>query len=129
MTETKKEVPKFRVTQAPGFATGLVMHEIGTEIEWVVPDDWDTKKNGKHFAAHGPSTTFDCLNDAAVKLMEEHKENVRKKNLPKPTADDDRFKKMEAMHIEMMSTMLEMQAENRRLREDAEDGKKGRKKE
>lgn len=85
MTETKKEVPVFRVTQAPGFMTGLVQHSVGAEIPWEVPDNWDAKKWGKHFAEYGPSTTFECVNKAAEELMASHKATVAKKNAPIPS--------------------------------------------
>jgi len=132
MTETAKspsasdERPIFRVVSGP-FATGVKLYAPGEEIVWAVPEGWDEKKYGKHFAAYGPSLSFEPLNEAAVKRMEEHKKLVAEKNRPKPTADDERFKKMEAMHLEMMNAMLAMQAENRRLREDTEE-KSGKKK-
>lgn len=124
-----KENPIFRVTNPPGFATGLVMHPPGTEIEWVVPDDWDEKKYGKHYAAYGPSLTFQPMNAAAEALMEDHKALVKKKNTPKTAVDDERFAKLEAMHLQIMNSMLEQQAENRRLREqlgEAGNKKKGK---
>lgn len=128
MTQAQTEVPRFRVTTAPGFATGLHMYGPDEEIDWVEPEGWNEKKYGKHFSAYGPSLTFACVNKAAEDLMEKHKEKVKLANQPKPTRDDERFAKMEAMHIEMMTAMLEMQAENRRLREKSEEAeeKKGK---
>lgn len=130
MTETaQKEVPKFRVMQAPGFATGLQVHPVDSEIDWVVPEDWNEKRYGKHFASHGPSMSFLPLNKAAEDLMEDHKAKVAEMRKPKPTAGDERFAKLESMHLEMMQVVLALQAENRRLREDAEEKEeKGKKK-
>lgn len=85
MTKTveEREPPKFRVTQAPGFATGLQMHLPGEEIVWEVPEGWDEKKYGKHFSAYGPSVTFEPLNAAAEALQSDHKEKLKQRALAK----------------------------------------------
>lgn len=85
MTETKKEVAVFRVTQAPGFMTGLVQHPVGSEIPWEEPEGWNEAKWGKHFSKFGPSTTFEPVNKAAEELMASHKATVAKKNAPIPS--------------------------------------------
>lgn len=108
------EIPKFKVG-AQHFATGLYLYPPESVIEWVVPEGWNEKKFGKHFASHGPSTSFECLNKAAEDLMAEHKKKVAELRRPKPTANDEHFAKMEAMHLQMMNAVLEGQAENRRL--------------
>lgn len=118
---TEKETPRFQVTQAPGFATGLVMHLPGEEINWEVPPDWDTKKYGRHYASYGPSLSFLPLNPAAEKLMEEHRALIVSKNKPKPTVDDERFAKMEALHLQAMNSALETQALLRRMLENKEE--------
>lgn len=124
------ERPIFKVTTAPGFATGLKMYAPDEEIVWAVPPEWDEAKYGKHFAAYGPSLTFLPVNEAAEKLMVEHKAKIAKALAPKPTKDDARFEKLEAMHLQMMNALLEQQAENRRLREKMEElgEEKGKKK-
>ncbi len=125
------ETPKFEVTLAPHFATGLKNYYPGEVIEWVVPEGWDDEKYGKHFSAHGPSTSFKCLNKAAEDLMAAHKKEVEERKKPKPTVESEHFAKMEAMHLQMMSAVLEGQAENRRLMAkllelQEDDGKKKR---
>jgi hypothetical protein len=128
MTEKIKEaeVPRYRVTQAPGFATGLVMHPPGTEIEWQVPHGWDSAKYGKHYAEYGPSVTFEPLNDAAKKHMEEHHKEIKAKAAkaaPAPSGDTS------AIMLQILNLMLEEKAERRRKeeKEAEETEKKGKK--
>jgi len=58
MTETAKspsasdERPIFRVVSGT-FATGVKLYAPGEEIVWAIPEGWDDKKYGKHFAAYG----------------------------------------------------------------------------
>lgn len=111
------EIPKFRVTQAPGFASGLKFYQVGEEINWEVPDGWNDAKYGKHFAEYGPSTTFEPLNEAAKKLLKDHHAVLKEKNRPKPTADDERLAKVEEMNLKLLSSQLETQALLRRLLE------------
>lgn len=111
------DVPIFEVTMAPGFATGLVMHAPGEQIRWEVPEGWNEKKNGKHYASHGPSVTFKCCNKAAEKLMADHKAKVAEKNKPRPTAQDEAAKAMQEQNLKLMSMFAEAQAEQRRTNE------------
>lgn len=78
-------VPVFRVTQAPGFMTGLTQHPVGSGIRWEKPEGWNEAKWGKHFSDFGPSMTFEPVNAAAKKRMATHKDHVAKKNAPVPT--------------------------------------------
>lgn len=124
MPETKKEVPVFRVTQAPGFMTGLVQHPVGAEVPWEVPDNWDTKKWGKHFAEYGPSTTFEPVNKAAEELMASHKVAVAKKNAPVPTemaAMIAQNKVQSDQIMELLRTQMEANALLRRQLDAAEE--------
>lgn len=114
MAEVKDERPIFRVTQAPGFATGVKMYAPGEEIVWAVPEDWNVAKYGKHFASYGPSTTFEAMNPAAEKLAESHKQKIAEALKPKPTADDERAAKLEKLVLDMIATQGEAQAEARR---------------
>lgn len=116
MTEAAKAVenPKFRVTQAPGFATGLIMHPPDSEIEWVEPEGWDEKRWGKHWSKTGPSRSFVPLNPAAEKLMEEYKKEIERRSKPKATLDDERYAKMEKLVLDMLGAQGEAQAEARR---------------
>ncbi len=100
----REKAPWFRVTQAPGFATGRVMHVPGTMLEWSEPEGWDEKKYGKHYSKYGPSMTFEPLNKAAEDLLAKHKENVQKKFAPVPS-DIEKF----------MGLMREMMAQNQQL--------------
>lgn len=125
--EVESSVPRYRVTQAPGFATGQVMHPPGTELDWEVPHGWDAAKYGKHYAEYGPSTTFEPLNDAAKKHMEEHKKKIEekaRKAAPAPSADTS------AVMLQILNLMLEERADRRRKEEkEAEEAeKKGSKK-
>jgi hypothetical protein len=123
MAETEKQVPIFRVAQAPGFATGMHMHPVGTEIAWEVPDGWDEKKWGKHYASYGPSVTFECVNPAAEKLMAAHKKNVAEKNKPVPTemqALQEQNRAQQAQLSQLMAQILEQNALMRR-KLDADD--------
>lgn len=119
MTETAKspsasdERPIFRVVSGT-FATGVKLYAPGEEIVWAIPEGWDDKKYGKHFAAYGPSLTFEPLNQAAEKRMEEHKKLVAEKNQPKPTRDDERAAKLEKLVLDMLNAQGEAQAEARR---------------
>lgn len=79
----KKEPPKFRVEQPPGFFDGAELHQPGTELVWEVPDDWDPEekskegfKRGPHPMSYGPSLTFTPLNEAARALQEHHRKRV-----------------------------------------------------
>lgn len=114
MAEEKDERPIFRVEQAPGFATGIKMYAPGEEIVWAVPEGWDEKKYGKHFASYGPSSTFTPLNTAAEKLMAEYKAKLAEMRKPKPTADDERAAKLEKLVLDMLAAQGEAQAEARR---------------
>lgn len=114
MAEEKDERPIFRVTQAPGFATGIKMYAPGEEIVWAVPEGWDEKKYGKHFASYGPSSTFTPLNAAAEKLMVEYKAKLAEMRKPKPTADDERAAKLEGLVLDLLKSQGEAQAESRR---------------
>lgn len=129
MTEPKKEVAVFRVTQAPGFMTGLVQHPVGAEIPWEVPDNWDTKKWGKHFAEYGPSTTFEPVNKAAEELMASHKAAVAKKNAPIPS-DMALLLAQNAAQQEQTNKLVELlmaqNAELRRQNDVADQGGKKR---
>lgn len=119
MTETamspsaSDERPIFRVTSGT-FATGVKLYQPGEEIVWAVPEGWDDRKYGKHFSAHGPSLSFEPMNAAAVKRMEEHKKVVAEKNQPKPTRDDERAAKLEKMVLDLLNAQGEAQAEARR---------------
>lgn len=115
--KAEKEVPLFEVVQAPGFATGLQLHPPGAQIPWEVPDGWNEKKWGRHFASYGPSLTFKALNPSAEKLMEQHKAMVAEKNKPRPTDSDKQIAAMKEMQLETMKMMLEAQAEQRRTNE------------
>jgi hypothetical protein len=115
--QAEEEVPLFEITQAPGFATGLVMHQPGEVIPWAVPEDWSEKRYGKHYAEYGPSITFLPRNKAAEDLMTKHKAKLAANAAAATrTPDSARFEKMEKMHLEVMSALMEQQAENRRLR-------------
>lgn len=116
MTEAKQtqdERPIFRVKSGP-FATGVKLYQPEEEIVWAVPEGWDEKKYGKHFAEYGPSLSFEPLNEAAVKRMADHKKLVAEKNLPKPTRDDERASKLEKLVLDMLNAQGEAQAEARR---------------
>lgn len=118
MTETaQKENPIFEVVQAPGFATGLQLHPPGSQIEWVVPENWNEKKWGKHYASYGPSVTFKPINPAAEALMEKHKALVAEKNKPKPSEASLHLQAMQEMQDKLLTMMLEQQAEQRRTNE------------
>lgn len=78
----KEKNPWFMVQQAPGFRTGLQFFQPGDPVEWVVPDGWNDKRYGKHFAAHHPSITFLPLNDKAEELMEKYKAHLSKRHAP-----------------------------------------------
>lgn len=93
MADEKKEVvkderPIFRVAQQH-FASGLKVYEKGEEIVWEVPPDWDTKKNGRHFASYGPSITFEAVNPPAQKMLDEHKKYLIEKNKPKASIAEE----------------------------------------
>lgn len=113
-TVVKDERPIFRVTQAPGFATGIKMYAPGEEIVWSVPEGWDAKKYGAHFASYGPSTTFEPVNPPAEKLLADHHAKLKELRKPKPTADDERAAKLEKMVLDMLNAQGEAQAEARR---------------
>src|SRR4051812_40468642 len=95
----KEKTPHFRIGNAGIFRTGLVSYGPGEVIEWKVPEGWNEKKYGKHFASYGPSISWEPLNPAAEKLMEEHKANVKKKNTPK------------ASEIEVLQSLVTKQSE------------------
>lgn len=114
MVEVKDERPIFRVKQAPGFATGIKMYAPDDEIVWEVPEGWDEKKYGKHFASYGPSTSFEAVNPPAEKLLEAHKAKIVELRKPKPTADDERAAKLEKLVLDMLAAQGEAQAEARR---------------
>lgn len=118
-----KETPIFRVMQGPGFATGLVMHPVGTEILWEAPEGWDEKRNGKHFSAFGPSVTFECVNKAAEDLMATHKENVRKKMQPASSEVEELKKQNAKLQDQLMQLMAGMSEQNALLRKQAESKK------
>lgn len=118
--------PVFKVVQAGGFATGVKKYEPGELVVWAEPEGWDEKRYGKHWSKYGPSLTFIPVNPPAERLMDEHRKVIADRNKPRPTVDDERFAKLEAMHTQVMSALLEQQAENRRLREKLEE--KGSKK-
>jgi hypothetical protein len=122
MSEAKKEVPKFKVMQAPGFFDGHEMHAVGTEIEWSPPgpDDWDAEKNGPHHMSSGPSMSFEPLNDAAIALHKEHRERIKKANSPVSTEMQkmqEMLTKQSAQIDTLMNALLEERAEKRRADE------------
>lgn len=115
--ETKAEVviderPVFKLTSP--FATGIKLYAPDEVIVWAVPEGWNEVKNGKHFAAFGPSTTFIPLNPPAEKLMAEHIARLKEINKPKPTADDERASKLEKLVLALLSEQGEAKAEARR---------------
>lgn len=114
MAEVKDERPIFRVTQAPGFATGVKMYSPGEEIVWAVPEEWNVQKYGRHFASYGPSTSFEAMNPAAEKLAQAHKIKIEELRKPKPTADDERAAKLEKLVLDLLAAQGEAQAEARR---------------
>lgn len=81
----KEKNPWFMVQQAPGFRTGLQFFQPGDPIEWVVPDGWNDKRYGKHFAHHHPSITFLPLNEPAEDLMAQYKSHLAKRHAPVAT--------------------------------------------
>lgn len=128
---SKEKEPYFRITTSPGFATGLVMHPPGSVIAWVIPDDWDAKKNGKHWAEFAPSITFEALNEPAEKLLAKQKAVVQGKVAQVSVLDTEsakRFAAMEQMQIKMMEENLKLQAAIRFLTENAAEKAESKKK-
>lgn len=120
-------VPVFRVTQAPGFMTGLTQHPVGAEIRWEKPEGWNEAKWGKHFSEYGPSMTFEPVNAAAKKRMAAHKEVVAKKNAPVPTemaAMIAHNKAQSDQIMELLKAQMEANALLRRQLDAAEQAKK-----
>lgn len=120
-------VPVFRVTQAPGFMTGLYQHPVGSEIRWEKPDGWNEAKWGKHFSDFGPSMTFEPVNAAAKKRMAAHKEHVAKKNAPVPTEMAALIAQNKAQSDQMMQMLqatLDANALLRRQLDAADQAKK-----
>lgn len=123
----KKDVPRYQVG-AQGFFDGSQLHPPGTELTWEAPENWDAKALGPHYMSQGPSDSFIPLNVAAEAKLAEYRAWVAKHSAPVPSAVDERFAKLEKMHLDMMSTMLEQQAENRRLRSKLEEAEGQQKK-
>jgi hypothetical protein len=108
-------VPVFKVTQAPGFMTGLMQYPVGSLVRWEKPDAWNAAKWGKHFAEYGPSTTFESMNPAAEKLMKKHKDAVAERARPVPSdlavlmkhnvAQQDRIDQMMTAMLEQNSLL------------------------
>lgn len=99
--------PYFKIG-AHRFASGVGMFEPGDVIPWQVPEHWNEKLNGKHYAAHGPSITWTPLNKAAKKLHEAQHAKVTKMNTPPPDPSVERMRKLE----ESLGKMAEAQAKN-----------------
>lgn len=113
-------VPVFRVTQAPGFMTGLTQHPVGAEIRWEKPDGWNEAKWGKHFSDFGPSMTFEPVNAAAKKRMASHKEHVAKKNAPVPTEMAAMIAQNKAQQDQMNQLLTQILEQNALLRRQAD---------
>ena len=110
MADTKKkDSPRFRVTQAPGFFDGTSLVPVGTEIAWEVPDGWDVKKNGPHFMSQGPSQSFEPLNAEAIELQEAHKARIDKAAQPS-TSEVDELKKIISKQNDQFMQMMEQMA-------------------
>jgi hypothetical protein len=75
-------VPYFKIG-AQTFQTGMGAHGPDSIIPWAVPEGWDEKKWGKHYASYGPSVTWTPLNKAAKVLMDKRKANVAAELAPK----------------------------------------------
>ncbi len=97
------EIPRFRVEQAPGFFDNQQLHAVGTELDWIVPDDWNEGRNGPHPMSLGPSSTFTPLNDAAKALQAKHK--ARLGSIATPVSEAEELKKRLAKTEELLLSL------------------------
>lgn len=94
-------VPYFRIG-SQSFHAGVATHNPGDIIPWVVPDEWKTARDGKHYASYGPSMTWGPLNKAAEKLMAAYKEEIAKRSRPKPDPQVERLARLEELQIKSL---------------------------
>lgn len=106
MTEPTKEVPLYKVAQAPGFFDGSSIHEVGTVLTWETPEGWNVEKLGPHYTTSGPSQTFEPMNKAAEKLQAEHRARMAKAAIPQSSEVDD-LKKIIARQNEQFTNLME----------------------
>lgn len=104
-TKQTQEVPRYRVTQAPGFFDGASMKAVGEEFAWEPPEGWNEAKNGPHYTKAGPSQSFQPMNPAAEKLQAEHRARIAKAAIPRGTEVDELKKVISKQNEQFMALM------------------------